>query len=346
MINYPPRISLAQTPTPLHPLKRLQESIGGPLIWLKRDDLTGAVLSGNKVRKLEFIAAKAKQQACSALITCGGIQSNHCRATALVAAQLGFKCHLILRGIPSDQQLSDGNQLLDELSGCTISYHKPAEYFTHLDDIFAEVSKGFAERGDKALVIPTGGSDGDGLWGYIAACEELKKDFAQHQINPSVIITASGSGGTQAGLVVGAQLFDLAATVYGINVCDDEDYFVSKIAADIQEWQQKYPEQAKQLNCQPDQSKDLINIIDGYVGKGYGIASDAVIDTIRLLARTEGIVLDPVYSGKAFNGLLMEIANGRFNSSADATPENIVFIHTGGVFGLFAFKEQFAAAKS
>ena len=346
MINYPPRISLAQTPTPLHPLKRLQASIGGPLIWLKRDDLTGATLSGNKVRKLEFIAAKAQQQDCSALITCGGIQSNHCRATALVAAQLGLKCHLILRGIPSQHQLSDGNQLLDELSGCTISYHKPAEYFTQLDNIFAQVSKDFAEQGDKALVIPTGGSDGDGLWGYIAACEELKNDFAQHQINPSAIITASGSGGTQAGLVVGAQLFDLAASVYGINVCDDETYFVNKIAADIQDWQTKYPEQAKQLKLPSNQSEDLINIIDGYVGNGYGIASDEVIDSIRLLARTEGVVLDPVYSGKAFNGLLTEIANGRFNSAANTAAENIVFIHTGGVFGLFAFKEQFSDANS
>lgn len=330
-INYPPRIKLAHTPTPLQPLRRLQQHIGGPLIWLKRDDMTGSTLSGNKVRKLEFIVAKAQASGCNALITCGGIQSNHCRATALVAAQLGLQCHLILRGVPSATDVSDGNQLLDELSGCSISYHSPADYAANLPALFAKVSNDFAQSGCRAFAIPTGGSDGDGLWGYIAACEEMSNDFITQGISPSAIITASGSGGTQAGLIVGAHLLNMQANIYGINVCDDEQYFINKIKDDIADWQLKYPAQSK-----TEISADMIRVIDGYVGAGYAKAGRSVIDTIIMLSRTEGVVLDPVYSGKAFDGLLQEIESGRFADDTD-----IVFIHTGGVFGLFPYKAMF-----
>lgn len=330
-INYPPRIKLAHTPTPLQALRRLQHKIGGPLIWLKRDDMTGSTLSGNKVRKLEFIAAKAQALGCDALITCGGIQSNHCRATALVAAQLGLQCHLILRGIPSAEDASDGNHLLDALSGCSISYHSVDEYTASLPALFAKVSNDYIKAGIKSFAIPTGGSDGDGLWGYIAACEEMSNDFIEQGISPSAIITASGSGGTQAGLIVGAHLLNMQADIYGINVCDDEQYFINKINEDITDWQVKYPQQPS-FNI----NQKMLRVIDGYVGAGYAKASQSVIDTIGLLSRTEGVVLDPVYSGKAFDGLLQEIANGRF---ADAN--DIVFIHTGGVFGLFPYKAMF-----
>ena len=332
LINYPPRIPLAHTPTPLQPLRRLQQQIGGPLIWLKRDDMTGSTLSGNKVRKLEFIAAKALASGCDTLITCGGIQSNHCRATALVAAQLGLKCHLILRGLPKSTQASDGNLLLDELSGCSISYHSPAVYASTLAKLFAQVSNDYAKLGHRAFAIPTGGSDGDGLWGYIAACDEMHRDFVAQDISPAAIITASGSGGTQAGLVVGAQLLGLQADIYGINVCDDEQYFIDKIKDDIADWQEKYP-----LQDSFELTASMIRMIDGYVGEGYAKASQSVIDTIALLSRTEGVILDPVYSGKAFDGLIQEIANGRF-----ATDSDIVFIHTGGVFGLFPYKAMFS----
>jgi D-cysteine desulfhydrase len=331
LINYPPRIQLAHTPTPLQPLRRLQQQIGGPLIWLKRDDMTGSTLSGNKVRKLEFIAAKAIASGCDTLITCGGIQSNHCRATALVAAQLGLKCHLILRGLPKSTQASDGNQLLDELSGCSISYHSPAVYASTLGALFTQVSNEYAKAGHRAFAIPTGGSDGDGLWGYIAACDEMNSDFLAHGISPAAIITASGSGGTQAGLIVGAHLLGMQADIYGINVCDDEQYFIDKIKDDIADWQLKYPLQGSLAL-----TASMIRMIDGYVGEGYAKAGQSVIDTITLLSRTEGVVLDPVYSGKAFDGLLQEITSGRF-----ATDNDIVFIHTGGVFGLFPYKTMF-----
>jgi D-cysteine desulfhydrase len=337
MLNYPPRIPLAQTPTPLQPLNRLQQQLGGPRIWLKRDDLTGSTLSGNKVRKLEFIAARAQAQGYDALITCGGIQSNHCRATALLAAQMGWRCHLILRGVPEAGECANGNQLLDELSGCSISYHPPREYFSQHAQLFETAAQDLIKAGHKPLSIPTGGSDGHGIWGYIAACDELKTDFAEHGIDPRAIVTATGSGGTQAGLTVGVGLCEINAAVYGVAVCDDEQYFKAKVSADIRDWEQKYPGQSRGLIVDDQVLLERIHVIDGYVGEGYGIASDEVIDTIRLVASTEGVVLDPVYSGKAFNGLLKEIAGGRFNDQRD-----IVFIHTGGVFGVFAYREQFA----
>ena len=164
---------MAHTPTPLQPLRRLHAELGGPLIWLKRDDMTGSILSGNKVRKLEFIAGKAKSDGFTALITCGGIQSNHCRATAYVAAQLGLKCHLILRGAPTDKSRSEGNLFLNRLIGCSISFQSAAEYNAHLPDLFAAAESRFQVKGFPVLKIPTGGSNGDGIWGYIAASEEL-----------------------------------------------------------------------------------------------------------------------------------------------------------------------------
>ena len=330
-VTYPPRVELAHTPTPLHPLRRLQAKMGGPLIWLKRDDMTGAALSGNKVRKLEFIVAKALQEGCGALITCGGIQSNHCRATALVAAQLGLKCHLILRGEP-ETDAAEGNLLLDQLAGASISFYPPREYFKQSEQLFAAQIKKYAQQGVKALAIPTGGSNGVGVWGYLAACDELKQDFNRHQITPSAILCATGSGGTQAGLTVGANIFELNADVYGINVCDDASWFVNKVNNDIGEWRSLYPEAAKTLYSNPLE----VNVIDGYVGEGYALASSEVMQTIKILASLEGVVFDPVYSGKAFNGLLSEIEAGRF-----ANAQDIVFIHTGGIFGLFPYSAQF-----
>ncbi len=334
--DFPPRISLGQTPTPLQPLRRLQAELGGPLIWVKRDDLTGSVLSGNKVRKLEFIAAKAMAEGYDALVTCGGTQSNHCRATALVAAQLGLKCHLILRDDGISRSRDDrplelaGNRLLDQLSGAECTVVRRDRYFSELDQLFVQVIDDYAACGVKALKIPTGGSDATGVWGYFAACEELAADFKRHDIQPSAIVCATGSGGTQAGLTAGAAYFNLAAEVYGVNVCDDEAWFLDKVSQDISDWQSDYAEFSA---AKPQ--KYSINVIDGYVGDGYGRANSSVYATIKQLASTEGLVLDPVYSGKAFGGLLTEIESGRFSGLDDDC--NLVFIHTGGIFGLFPY---------
>jgi D-cysteine desulfhydrase len=318
---YPRKIDLAHTPTPLQFLERASHKWGrGHRLWVKRDDLTGCALSGNKVRKLEFITAHAIDNGYDTLLTCGGLQSNHCRATALAGAQLGLRVHLLLRGVePSDRE---GNLLLDHLAGAVVSCYPVKQYVSELDDLFRHWQEHYAAQGRKALVVPTGGSDGIGAWGYIAACEELAKDFESAGIAQAHIVTATGSGGTQTGLTLGVALHDLPATVWGVNVCDDEKYFMNKVASDAAQWRQRYPD-VPAVDIAP-------RVLDGHVGQGYAIASPAIFELIGELCRLEGLVLDPVYTGKAFAGMLAELAAGRFEGCRD-----IVFMHTGGIFGLF-----------
>ena len=325
-IQYPARLALAQTPTPLQLLQRLSLQVGGPRIWIKRDDLTGSVLSGNKIRKLEFTLAQAQSEGCDAIVTCGGVQSNHCRATALLCAQLGLKCRLILRG--EMQPPYDGNLLLDYLAGAEVNAFRPAFYQQHLATLLSDAAADLRASGYKPFVIPTGASDGIGAWGYIAACEELQNDFVRENILPRHIVCATGSGGTQAGLTAGVALHAIDAHVWGVAVCDDEAYFQHKVRTDLRDWQQRY-------HATLDVEQLPIHVIDGYVEPGYAKATAAVFATIQRLASLEGIVLDPVYTGKAFHAMLCEIEKGRFSDSAD-----IVFIHTGGVFGLFPQRDQ------
>lgn len=326
---YPRKIDLAQTPTPLQYLERASQRWGGGhRLWVKRDDLTGCTLSGNKVRKLEFIAAHAIDNGYDTLITCGGLQSNHCRATAFAGAQLGLNVHLLLRG--EAPETAEGNYLLDQLAGAAINCYAPADYFSNIKRYFSEWEHHYASQGGKALAIPTGGSDGVGVWGYIAACEELFADFRQQGIEQAHIVTASGSGGTQAGLTAGAALHGLPVKVWGVNVCDDEAYFQRKVAADITDWQARYSD----IPAIEYETR----VLDGHVGAGYGIADPDVFQLIRELAKLEGLMLDPVYTGKAFAGLVKEIGQGRF-----AGCEDIVFVHTGGVFGVFPQRDGFIA---
>lgn len=327
MVNYPARLPLALTPTPLQLLERLSRDVGGPRIWIKRDDLTGALLSGNKVRKLEFVLAHALAQGCDAIITCGGLQSNHCRATAVLCAQLGLQCHLVLRGEPLTPH--DGNLLLDYLVGAEVRTFPSDVYQQSLAKILREMADELRQAGRTPFLIPTGASDGIGLWGYVAACEELRADFVRHQIQPKHIVCATGSGGTQAGLTAGVALYGIDAKVWGIAVCDTESYFLNKVRSDLRDWQRLWP-QAIDIEQLP------IHVIDDYMGPGYAKAEPEVFDTIARVARSEGIVLDPVYTGKAFHGMLNEIERGRFDDSND-----IVFVHTGGVFGLFPQRDQF-----
>ena len=326
-LPYPRRISLACTPTPLQYMGRASEAWGrGHRLWIKRDDLTGSLLSGNKVRKLEFIAAHAIDNGYDTLITCGGLQSNHCRATALVGAQLGLKVHLILRGEEPAER--DGNYLLDYLAGATVDCHPPGKYTRELGSLFEQLQEKYAAQGHKALAIPTGGSDGIGTWGYVASCEELAQDFTSNNIERAHIICASGSGGTQAGLTAGAALLDLPATVWGINICDDAQHFMDKVRSDIAEWLERYPGIPN--------FEFTTRVLDGYVGEGYALADKSVFDLIVQLARLEGIVLDPVYTAKAFQGMVAEIAKGTFSGVDD-----IVFMHTGGTFGVFPQRDGF-----
>lgn len=326
-VRYPRRIPLAHVPTPLRHLERLSHALGGADIWIKCDHLTGGALSGNKVRKLEFSIAEALDQGADTLITCGGLQSNHCRATAAAGARLGLRVRLVLRGLPSGTP--DGNLFLDHLLGADVSCYPPEFYRARLDEILAGVVEDYARQGRTAYVIPTGASNDVGLWGYIAAAEELAADFARLNLHPQHIVCATGSGGTQAGLILGNALFDLGVQVWGVNVCDDEAHFVNKIRSDMRAWKAKYH--------QPLDVESLpINILDGHKGPGYAKTTPELLETIARVAQTEGLVLDPVYTGKAFLGMIKEMQRGRFKRG-----ETILFIHTGGLFGLFPHRADF-----
>lgn len=331
-MRQPPRIALARLPTPLEPLDRLSAELKAEgidtRVWIKRDDLTDTVASGNKIRKLEFSIGQALADDANVLITWGGVQSNHCRATAALAARLGLKSHLVLRGREPDE--SDGNLLIDRLVGADITFAPLAQY-QQMDETYARLQQDYENRGLKTYRIPVGASDEVGLWGYIAGSEELKADFAANNIRPEAIVSATGSGGTLAGLILGNQIHGLGSSIYAFNVCDDEAYFLKKISEDFVAWKERY-----------DSDMDIdslpIQVIEGYVGPGYGRATPEIFDTINRLARLEGIVLDPVYTGKAFHGMLTELKNGRLQGMKD-----IVFVHTGGMLGLFPQKQQLFA---
>lgn len=329
MIQWPARLELAQLPTPVTKLEKFSQRFEDTTIWVKRDELTGTEVSGNKIRKLEFCIAEAQRQGCDTLITCGGIQSNHCRATAVLGVRLGMKVHLILRG--EKPAVPEGNLLMDYLSGAEISYLSQAEWRGH-EDLARELQASYANEDHKAFFIPVGASDEVGLWGYIKASEELQQDFLGLQMEPDYIVTATGSGGTQAGLIVGTELLGMKSQVVAFNVSDDAAYFEKKIHEDVRLWKQRY-EQAF------DAENMKIKTVEGYLGPGYGVAGPEIFDSIKELARCEGIFLDPVYTGKAFHGMVSELQKGEEGALAGA--KNVVFIHTGGLFGVFPQQKNF-----
>jgi D-cysteine desulfhydrase len=326
-LDYPPRLELARVPTPLQYLARASDKWGaGKRLWIKRDDLTGSALTGNKIRKLEFIGAHALEQGYQTLVTCGGVQSNHCRATALVAAQLGLDCHLVLRA-DDESEAFTGNFLLDQLAGASHEIWPAADWGRQLKDTFSRLEASFDAAGRPALMIPTGGSDSLGIWGYIRAAEELGADLGNQAIETAAVVMATGSAGTQTGLTAGAAIFDLPLHVIGYAVCDDAAWFDRRVASDwhasVARWSQ-----LPDIDLMPTTR-------DHSVGPGYGRADAAVYQLIAELTRLEGIPLDPVYTGKAFHGLVTDIEQGFFDGVDD-----IVFVHTGGVFGLFSHARE------
>jgi len=323
-LQYPERLHLAQLPTPISELTRLNATLPGRnRVWVKRDDLTGCAASGNKIRKLEFTLAEAKRQGADVIITCGGVQSNHARATAVLGAQLGLKVHLILRG-EEEELTQTGNHFLDLLCGAQIDCYPSAKFVSQFDSLLTELEEDYKKKGLKTFFIPIGASDGTGTWGYVAASEEISLQCQQEKLGFDHIVCAAGSGGTLAGLTAGADLFQLGAKVWGINVCDTAEYFRQKSRQDLRDWQQKF-------NVDIDLDALQIHVIDGYVGPGYARAEQPVFDTIAKMATLEGIILDQIYTAKAFHGLLEELEKQTFG-----TGQNILFIHTGGLFGLLA----------
>ena len=333
-IPYPARLDLARTPTPLERLSRWSNKLGVE-VYLKRDDLTGVELSGNKVRKLEFLLADALAKGSDTILTCGAAQSNHARATAIASARLGLETRLLLRTRNPDNPPSvEGNILLDRLVGAEIVWLTFEEYGRRSEMLERE-AESLRRSGKVPYIIPEGGSNSLGAWGYVRAVEEVAKDLEDllgNGYRSTTIVHATGSGGTTAGLVLGVKLLGLDAQVAGINVCNDRNYFIEVVGeicnAAIADYQLEIP-----FSPQKD-----IHIIDGYVGEGYGKANDQVLSLLVELARTEGIILDPVYTGKAFYGMTQELKR-----SPEVFGDRIIFFHTGGIFGLFPMAAQLKA---
>ncbi|MCG8418752.1 MAG: D-cysteine desulfhydrase family protein [Proteobacteria bacterium] len=331
-IEYPERVRLARLPTALEPLVRTGELLGVEL-YIKRDDTTGTELSGNKIRKLEFLFADARARGADTIITCGGEQSNHCRATALAAARLGLRSVLLLRtDDPANPPALSSNLLLDRLAGAELVWISRAEWARR-----AELLKFQAERvraaGRTPYIIPEGGSNAIGSWGYVLAAQELADDLARLPAKPTTIVYAAGSGGTGAGLLVGSKLLGLDKKdirMTGICVCDDRQYFVDtihRICSDLDQ----------QFGCNAGVEPTDIDIIDGYIGLGYAESQPAELEVLCDMVRREAIVLDPVYTGKAFYGLVKEL-----ESDSARFGQRVVFLHTGGIFGLFPLAEKLA----
>ena len=327
MKKIPERIHLANLPTKIEKLENLTKELGGPNIYVKRDDQTGSEMSGNKIRKLEFAIKEALDQNCDYLITCGGIQSNHARATAAAAAKLGLGAYLVLRGTGDDP--IDGNLFLNKLLGAEIELISADEYSNHRAEIMERIKDELEKKGHKAYIIPEGASNGIGTFGYFNAMEEIIEQEKAMGVHFDAIVLAVGSGGTYGGVFLANKMMENNAAIYGVNVAASAEYFQDKIIEILKE-SDSYLETGIGI------SKEEIKIIDGYVGRGYALSRQEELDFIHKLAKLEGLILDPVYTGKAMYGLVNEIQKGSFENH-----KNILFIHTGGLFGLFPQKELF-----
>ncbi|MDO3411867.1 D-cysteine desulfhydrase family protein [Saccharibacillus sp. CPCC 101409] len=329
MTRMPSRISFANLPTRIDKLERLSKRLGGPELYIKRDDQTGTEWSGNKIRKLEYCLGEALNEQADTLITCGGIQSNHCRSTAAAAAKLGLRTILVLRG--TQPEAPQGNLLLDRLFGAEIRWIGGDDYRDRRDSIMAGIQNELAAQGRRAYVIPEGASSGLGAIGYMRALEEIAEQERELGIRFDAIVTAIGSGGTYAGLLLGREKLGTSHEIVGFNVSADAAYFENAVRRILDE-------AGAYLDEPLPRAAEAMRIVDGYVGRGYGLGRPEERSLIREVASLEGIVLDPVYTGKAFYGLTREIELGHF-----ARFKRILFIHTGGLYGLFPQHGEFAA---
>lgn len=319
------RFPLAQLPTPIEELKLLSRELGGPELLIKRDDQTGLALGGNKTRKLEFLVGQALEQGADTLVTAGAAQSNHCRQTAAAAARVGLQCELLLNG--TKPELPNGNLLLDELLGARIHWVQRSEREAKLSQIPDELRK----QGGKPYVIPVGGSNGVGATGYVLAMMELAEQLDGMNRRVDHVVFASSSGGTQAGIVVGARVIGFKGKLHGVSIDKDDSDGASyeHELADIAN------ETARYIGFDAQFAAGDFTVAYDYLGGGYGIVSDLEREAIRLLASREGIVLDPVYTGRAMGALLDLIRKKAFRSD-----ETILFWHTGGAPALFAYAKD------
>lgn len=321
------KLSLANFPTKIEKLEKISNE-SGINIYIKRDDQTGSEISGNKIRKLEYSIYEALENGCDTLITCGGIQSNHARATAAAGIKLGMRAILVLRSDETPEM--EGNYFLDKVIGADVRIISSDDYRERRMEIMQKIKAESDAEGHKAYIIPEGASNGIGSLGYYSAMKEIKEQEKELGIKFDRIVAAVGSGGTYAGLCMGnAEFFNGEKKITGFNVCDDAEFF-KKRSEEIIEEAQKYLDKSIIIKAEE------MDIIDGYVGIGYAQSRDEELEFIQKTAKKEGVIFDPVYTGKAMYGMMNEIEKGTFKKG-----ENVLFIHTGGLFGIFSKRNQF-----
>ena len=326
-----PRLHFSHLPTPLEPLENLTKFLGGPKIFIKRDDCTGLATGGNKTRKLEFLMGEAQQKKADTIITQGATQSNHVRQTVAISSKLGLRSEVLLEhrtGSEDPDYLENGNVMLDRLFGANI-HSVPAG--TDMDAAMQDIADDIRKKGANPYIIPGGGSNPTGALGYVNCAMELVGQLNDRSLKIDHLVTATGSAGTQSGLVVGLEGTRSGIPVLGICVNADKEKQEEKVFV--------LAEKTTEFIGIPGIVKRESVVANGdYVGPGYGLPTDGMIEAIELLAKEEGILLDPVYSGKGMAGLIDLIRKGKFGKD-----QNIVFLHTGGSTALFAYRKTFTA---
>lgn len=330
MINFAliPRVTISHNPTPLESLPRLSEKVGCK-VYIKRDDCTGLAGGGNKTRKLEYLIADAQQHGADTLVTVGGLQSNHARQTAAAAAKLGLGCELVLedvKGTPKTDYYQNGNVLLDTLLGANIhrlGLEQEVEAYTSA--LLAKLKI----QGRKPYFIPMGGSNVMGSLGYVRCAKEILQQLADDDLHIDQIVLATGSAGTQAGLLAGLIAANSDISVLGVAVSRSKE-------AQEQLVEQLLRETLTFLDIDPNRAKGKVVANGNYFGEGYGMTTPSMVTAVKRCAELEGVLLDPVYTGKAMAGFMDLCATGEIGVNSHQ-----LFIHTGGSQGLFAYREEF-----
>ncbi len=326
-----PRRRYTEGWTPLEHLPHLTQFMGGPHIFVKRDDLLGLSAGGNKTRKLEFLVADALRQGADTLITVGAVQSNHCRLTLAAAVKEGMRCRLVLeQRVPNSYDPdASGNNFLFRLLG--VEKTTVVDLGTDLQAAMQAEADELAAEGRRGYIIPGGGSNALGALGYVSCAQEIMAQAFEKSIQFDHLVCASGSGGTHSGLLVGMRAMGSSIPVTGISVrrpVPEQEDLIGGLATDTREF----------LGLPSELAEGEVRIFDDYVGPGYSIPTDEMAEAVRIFARTEGILLDPVYTGKAAAGLLDLIQKGYFRKG-----EKVLFLHTGGSPGLYAYQDVILA---
>ena len=326
-LSHLPRIPLTHLPTPIEPMPGLSKHLDGPTILVKRDDLTSLAMGGNKTRKLEFLLADAIEQKADTVITSGGPQSNHCRLTAAAATRLGLKCELVFGGEPSDER-PNGNLFLDQLFGAAVHWSKP----DLRNETVETVAASLRAEGRTPYVIPIGGSNGIGAIGYVAAMYELKEQLASSGQQVDHILFATSSGGTHAGLQLGARLTGFQGQILGLSIDQTKTGKFPPKLADVAN------ESAQRLQVDERFKPNDFTMSTDYLGGGYGVGGESEREAISLAARYDGLLVGPVYTGRALGGLIDLIHKKKFRKD-----ETVLFWHTAGAPALFAYVNEVTA---